>query len=589
MSPLLRRIAVFSSWLLGLALIVGSDLPGTDRSVPIYKVTVTFSPGSLPGRVFGGDIDCSVRGADLVDGQCSTGSDKPTFWLRLSPAPGGLVTRHEGCSSYTEESGGLGLCTITRTPDHGPNFPIRVQFSSAAIAPTISQPPQNSTVAVGATASFSVVASGTAPLSYRWQRNGADITGAADTATFTTAPVSAMDDGESFAVVVTNAAGSVTSASAILSVGHGWRGVGGAVVGVGSQRPRLAVDSAGLPFVVYQQLVAAMSRLFVRRFDGANWINVGANAGDPLDPAASNGVGESALIIGADDRPIVAWTEGPRVRVARWTGASWDFIGNDISIDLTDELAANGVQLARHGDDIVVSWIESVLVNGVPQMHIVVKRRGAAAGVWTGDYVTGVGDANQLRMALDATGRAVIAYAPRTSSGNELALRAIRETATGWEQLGDVGPAPPTPGAAARVHGFDVKMDAGDAPVVIGSVNGTELFAFRYSAAAWQPLGGMNGVFVALAPATEQLVAMAYVRDDPRILMAHTRQELPATGSARYVTEFMAWDGMAWLPLATPAAVTELSADLSPAIANGQPIFAAEYRLSRIVVQRFVP
>ncbi len=45
------------------------------------------------------------------------------------------------------------------------------------MAPTITTQPQNQSVTVGATATFTVVAAGTAPLSYQWSKNGAPIGG----------------------------------------------------------------------------------------------------------------------------------------------------------------------------------------------------------------------------------------------------------------------------------------------------------------------------------------------------------------------------------------------------------------------------
>ena len=49
-----------------------------------------------------------------------------------------------------------------------------MQFT-ANVAPSISSQPANVTVAAGQSASFSVTASGTAPLQYQWQRNGVNI------------------------------------------------------------------------------------------------------------------------------------------------------------------------------------------------------------------------------------------------------------------------------------------------------------------------------------------------------------------------------------------------------------------------------
>jgi hypothetical protein len=90
-------------------------------------------------------------------------------------------------------------------------------FPPAAIAPTITTQPANQTVTVGQTASFSVVASGTAPLSYQWRKNGTNISGATS-ASYTTPATVMADNGALFSVVVSNSAGSVTSNNATLTV-----------------------------------------------------------------------------------------------------------------------------------------------------------------------------------------------------------------------------------------------------------------------------------------------------------------------------------------------------------------------------------
>jgi len=75
-------------------------------------------------------------------------------------------------------------------------------------------------VNVGQAATFSVVAAGTPPLTYQWQKNGADITGAT-LASYTTPATATGDSGEMFRVVVSNSAGKVTSNSAALTVNPG--------------------------------------------------------------------------------------------------------------------------------------------------------------------------------------------------------------------------------------------------------------------------------------------------------------------------------------------------------------------------------
>jgi len=85
------------------------------------------------------------------------------------------------------------------------------------VAPAITAQPQSQTVTAPATVMFSVTATGTAPLSYQWSKNGTAI-GGATSASYTTPATTSVDDGASFTVVITNAAGSVTSNAAGLTV-----------------------------------------------------------------------------------------------------------------------------------------------------------------------------------------------------------------------------------------------------------------------------------------------------------------------------------------------------------------------------------
>lgn len=87
----------------------------------------------------------------------------------------------------------------------------------AAVAPTITTQPANQTVTVGQTATFRVIATGTAPLSYQWQKNSANISGATS-ASYTTIATVASDNGATFDVIVGNSVGSQTSTTATLTV-----------------------------------------------------------------------------------------------------------------------------------------------------------------------------------------------------------------------------------------------------------------------------------------------------------------------------------------------------------------------------------
>ena len=90
-------------------------------------------------------------------------------------------------------------------------------YTTKDAAPSIVTQPANQTVSAGQTAIFSVSASGTAPLSYQWNKNGTAITGATSSS-YTTPAETTSGSGARFTVMVSNSAGSATSSAAMLTV-----------------------------------------------------------------------------------------------------------------------------------------------------------------------------------------------------------------------------------------------------------------------------------------------------------------------------------------------------------------------------------
>ena len=85
------------------------------------------------------------------------------------------------------------------------------------VPPVITDPPQSLTVARGSNATFSVVATGTLPLQYRWRSNAVLIVNATN-ATYTLVNAQTNATAATFTVVITNIAGSITSSAASLTV-----------------------------------------------------------------------------------------------------------------------------------------------------------------------------------------------------------------------------------------------------------------------------------------------------------------------------------------------------------------------------------
>lgn len=154
------------------------------------------------------------QGATATFSVTATGSALTYQWQKNGTAIAGATT-----ASYTTPA--------TTGADNGATFAVVVTntggsvTSSAAtltiiVPPSITTQPANASVTPGQTATFTVVATGTAP-TFQWQRGTTNIAGATS-ASYTTPATVAGDDGATFRVIVTNAAGSVTSNAATLTV-----------------------------------------------------------------------------------------------------------------------------------------------------------------------------------------------------------------------------------------------------------------------------------------------------------------------------------------------------------------------------------
>jgi hypothetical protein len=137
----------------------------------------------------------------LTDGGKISGSATPTLTLaNIASDNGGDYSVIVSNQAGTVTSSAARLTVITSTP------------------PSIVSQPQSQTVIAGQSASFSVTATGTAPLRYQWLRNGANIAGAT-ASTYTIANAQPANAGQ-YSVVVSNSAGLATSASATLAVNY---------------------------------------------------------------------------------------------------------------------------------------------------------------------------------------------------------------------------------------------------------------------------------------------------------------------------------------------------------------------------------
>jgi len=199
------------TWLAVLAMAVVVLLSGCSGMVSSANSTGNPTSFSIAGTIspLAGGSGATLTLSGAASATATADSAGNYTFTGLANGTYTIVPSHAGFT-FTPSSQSM---TVNGANVAGMNF----TANGATVAPTITTPPANQTVAAGQTATFTVVAGGTAPLSYQWQKNGANITGATS-ASYTTPITTTADSGSAFAVVVTNTAGTVTSAAATLTV-----------------------------------------------------------------------------------------------------------------------------------------------------------------------------------------------------------------------------------------------------------------------------------------------------------------------------------------------------------------------------------
>src|SRR5712691_9557733 len=185
----------------GPAIPLTITVPGTTYQTWGYQLNARMA-SNLAGA--GGFFTAGDNGTTSGFGPSST------FTLNWTPPPAGTtdsvnfyLTGNNTSSFSGSNLFSTGMYTLTP--------------AAAALAPSISTQPANQTMTAGQTATFSVAATGTAPLGYQWRKNGANMSGATSSS-YTTPATTTADSNSTFSVVVTNSAGTATSNNATLTV-----------------------------------------------------------------------------------------------------------------------------------------------------------------------------------------------------------------------------------------------------------------------------------------------------------------------------------------------------------------------------------
>jgi hypothetical protein len=98
-----------------------------------------------------------------------------------------------------------------------------------------------------------------------------------------------------------------------------------------SGRPSIDIAPDGTPYIVWTETIDGYGKIFVRRWNGSSWeeVGLGSGSGDGIGDIKS---GSPSIAIAQDGTPYITWHEwlsfyNGEIYVRRWNGTSWEEIG----------------------------------------------------------------------------------------------------------------------------------------------------------------------------------------------------------------------------------------------------------------------
>ena len=97
-----------------------------------------------------------------------------------------------------------------------------------------------------------------------------------------------------------------------------------------SENPALAIGPDG-PIVAWEDDSSGDQEIYARRWNGSTWVEIGANSAGGGGISTGSGSAEAAALAVGPDGPLLAWgdnSDGPwEIYVRRWNGSSWVEVG----------------------------------------------------------------------------------------------------------------------------------------------------------------------------------------------------------------------------------------------------------------------
>jgi hypothetical protein len=274
------------------------------------------------------------------------------------------------------------------------------------------------------------------------------------------------------------------------------------------------MDSAGNPVVAWRDKTGGDDEIYLRAWDGAMWIELGGSAtGGGMSATTSDSKRPAVALEPGTGYPVVAWDENVsdgEIYLRRWDGGQWVELGGSASgggiSNTSGESREVSLALDTSGNP-VVAWEN----DGNGQWEIYVRRwngsswvevgTGSASGVGiSGDMFAMVPIASRRpSVALNAAGHPIVAWEEIEAGDSEVYVLA-------WDGGSWVGL-----GGSAMMGGMSanggtstwpsLQVDGNDVPMIAwqdSSGGSNEIFVRFWDVGTWSPVGagadGGNGI-----------------------------------------------------------------------------------------------
>ncbi|RJP26920.1 MAG: hypothetical protein C4527_14240, partial [Candidatus Omnitrophota bacterium] len=165
-------------------------------------------------------------------------------------------------------------------------------------------------------------------------------------------------------------------------------------------RPQLAPTSDGKIYVVWEQKNPDRYGVFAKQWNGSEWINLFAEATNRFGIAQmSAGISERAIVLDSNEHPIVTYHTGDpaRIYVSRFDGEQWVEMGigsaSGDGLCASGRAGSNSIIVNNHNDHPVVIWQDTASgglyakqFNGVSWIEAGQGAASADGMVWGADF-----------------------------------------------------------------------------------------------------------------------------------------------------------------------------------------------------------